>query len=441
MILAVLFVFLASTLNHRIDAAECHGKPDGNAQPNSNPIYSQAPRLVKTIGNGKHYTVGNEQDSFDIIHVWGSPYMMGRAHGLLMGEKAKNMVDAVWEYMENQIIDPINKTVHLQEWFLKDVADFGLDAALDLELLATKRHTGSYFFEEAMGLSDAAGIDYQKILRIHMIGELTKGSCSMIGAWGSSLKTPNSLLQLRALDWAVDGPFKDFPQVTVYHPTNSSNGHAFANFGWTGWIGSITGMNSRQMAISEIGVSFPDETFGKESRFGVPFTFLLRDILQFDNTLDDSIKRISDASRTCDLILGVGDGKDRRFRGIQYSASVANFYTDSDLKPEATWHPKINDTVYYGMDWLCPGYSQVLARQLQTYHGQLTPELVATHVVPIVQTGNLLVAVYDLTKNMALLSNARASYESGPANAYDRQYVQLNMTELFNERPPNTIVF
>jgi len=26
------------------------------------------------------------------------------------------------------------------------------------------------------------------------------------------------------------------------------------------------------MAISEIGVSFPDDTFGEESRFGVPFT-------------------------------------------------------------------------------------------------------------------------------------------------------------------------
>ena len=37
------------------------------------------------------------------------------------------------------------------------------------------------------------------------------------------------------------------------------------------------------MAISEIGVSFPDDTFGKESRQGTPFTYLLRDVLQFDS--------------------------------------------------------------------------------------------------------------------------------------------------------------
>ena len=59
--------------------------------------------------------------------------------------------------------------------------------------------------------------------------------------------------------------------MTVYHP-NKGNGHAFANVGWTGWIGSITGMSSASIAISEIGVSFPDDSFGQESRLGIPFT-------------------------------------------------------------------------------------------------------------------------------------------------------------------------
>ena len=37
--------------------------------------------------------------------------------------------------------------------------------------------------------------------------------------------------------------------------------------------------------------------------------YLLRDILQFDNTLTDSMTRMTNAHRTCNLILGVGDGK------------------------------------------------------------------------------------------------------------------------------------
>ena len=54
-----------------------------------------------------------------------------------------------------------------------------------------------------------------------------------------------------------------------------------------------------------------------------------------------------------------------------------------------TWHARIPNMVYYGMDWLCPGYSVVLHRQLKAYHGKLTPENTVKNVVPIVQTGDL----------------------------------------------------
>ena len=37
--------------------------------------------------------------------------------------------------------------------------------------------------------------------------------------------------------------------------------------------------------------------------------YVLRDILEFDKTLQDAVKRLSQAKRTCNLILGVGDGK------------------------------------------------------------------------------------------------------------------------------------
>lgn len=138
----------------------------------------------------------------------------------------------------------------------------------------------------------------QKIRRVHMIGELTKGSCSMYGAWGNATASiGGKLLQLRALDWDVEGaaccdsyyvsvclaltsgcamclllvllwsasagPFKNFPQITVYHGNGSAEtGNTFANVGWSGWMGLITGMSQNQLAVSEIGVAFPDPSFG-----------------------------------------------------------------------------------------------------------------------------------------------------------------------------------
>lgn len=74
-----------------------------------------------------------------------------------------------------------------------------------------------------------------------------------------------------------------------------------------------------------------------------------------------------------------------------------------------------------GMDWLCPGYSTVLAKQLQKYHGNLTADLVIHDIIPVVQSGDLHIAVYDLELEVMYVSNARGDRETGPDMAYDRQ--------------------
>lgn len=51
------------------------------------------------------------------------------------------------------------------------------------------------------------------------------------GAWGKATPDGN-LMQLRALDWDVEGPFQNYPQITVYHARDKSDGNTFANIGW-----------------------------------------------------------------------------------------------------------------------------------------------------------------------------------------------------------------
>ena len=75
------------------------------------------------------------------------------------------------------------------------------------------------------------------------------------------------------------------------------------------------------------------------------------------------------------------------------------------------------------MDWNCPAYNEVMGQQLTKHHGNITAEVIIRDLVSIVQTGDLQVAVYDLTNNIAYLANARASYESGPPKAYERYFV------------------
>jgi len=301
--------------------------------------------------------------------------------------------------------------------------------------------TGGYFYQELKGMADGAGLnnqEYHQLVWIHMLPGLTEGKCSMIGAWGGSLDptTGTKLLQLRALDWDMDGPFRDFPAIVIYHP-DSDNGHAFMNIGMGGFIGGLTGVSSSQLGISEIGVAYPDSTFGSESRIGVPFIFLLRDILQFDNTLQDALKRIVNTRRTCDLILGVGDGKSSTFRGVAYSSGKVTIMDDTNQLPlNETWHPRIPEVVYWGMDWICPGDNLLLSQQLKKNYGKLTAQVALSQLTPVEGSGSNHLAYYDLTNMLVYVAFAAPHGGAGYLDAYARQFTSLDANALFAVQRP-----
>ena len=317
-----------------------------------------------------------------------------------------------------------------------EIMKMGLTAALDLSYQRTAGYIQPYVMQEIQGVADATGLDVVDIRNVMWLGEITRGACSMFGASGSA--TPDGkLLQLRALDWDVDGPFRNYAAVVVYHPNNATDGHPWANVAFSGFTGSVTGFSSAQLAVSEIGVSYPDASFGPETYLakGYPFAFLIRDVLQFDRSLDEATSRIQGATRTCDFILGVGDGVRNDFSGFRYSPREARVVKPSTLLPDnATWHPKIDDVVYWGMDWICPNDNRMLSHQLQKYHGRLTAEVTISDVVSYVSTGDVHIAVYDHARMQMYVATARPDGAAGPLPAYQRQFTRLNMAALFSER-------
>jgi hypothetical protein len=82
-----------------------------------------------------------------------------------------------------------------------------------------------------------------------MIGELTKGSCSMFGAWGKAT-SDGQTVQLRSLDWDFNGPYKKYPMAVVYHPSSPKDGNTWMNIGFIGWVGILSGVNQHQMGVS-----------------------------------------------------------------------------------------------------------------------------------------------------------------------------------------------
>ena len=196
-------------------------------------------------------------------------------------------------------------------------------------------------------------------------------------------------------------------------------------------------MSSTLLGMTSIGIEFPDDTFGDESIAGVPFIFVSRHILQYAETVDDALAYIADIRRMCHLIMGIADGKLNTARMIQYSHSKVAYFDDINLQPLAEWHPRIPNAVYDGMDWLCPSYQYKLYQQITAQYGQITPESSIQNISAIVQTGDVHLAVYDLSDNILYVANGRGSKEQGPKPAYDRQFIKLDLNIEYARTQPS----
>jgi len=249
----------------------------------------------------------------------------------------------------------------------------------------------------------------------------------MVGAWDQATPDGYTLVQLRALDWDTNGPFQQFPVVLVYHPTDS--GHPFAVVSWAGLVGAITGFSNAQVGICEkVWYSYT----GQDSRRGTPFTFVLRDILQFDNTKEEAISRMNSTDRTCSIWVGVGDSQSDQMDVIQYSYENLTAY-DSTSFPTYSAHPYIEDVIYVDKH-VQPSSDPCLGNILNEGWGSIDAKYLFQQAAARLETGDMHVAVYDYLNNFMYVSNAQVYVPGQPQlMAYQRPYVRFNMSSIFNE--------
>lgn len=392
--------------------------------------------------NAALFTAGPPNARFNILHVYGSPYDMGVAQAKLFGEELVQFALGTYAYLieEGMSSFPSDRIPSVLQAL---ALEKGMDVALQWCAKETAPYTPQGFFDEIQGLADGSGLPYDMLLHLNLFPEITKAACSFFGAWGDATSDGHAY-QLRALDYITDcKAFTDYAMVTVYHPTD---GAAHAAVGWPGTVGVLTGINANQIALSEIGVSFPDDSFGQgtdntppQKVKGQPWMSVLKDVQLKATSLDSALEIIQSAERTCNLIIGVGDGKSGQVNGVEYSGRVAVPYDDVSLLPvNSTWHPTVPGVVYNGMDWLCPGFTSKLGEQLSEHRGSIDAAVTVGNILPTVQTGNLHAAVFDLTASLMHVSFMRrtGADPAEPEFAYERQFTTLDMQALFAQPPP-----
>jgi len=157
----------------------------------------------------------------------------------------------------------------------------------------------------------------------NMFPELIKMTCTAIGAWGKAVKNQSGLLQVRALDFG-SGPWSNNTIVYVYKDNTDASFNSFVAVSFPGFVGAITGMSDKGIAISEkvwmINNPNPDDDGLQPGSYdGEADCFVLRDILQHAKNRKEAEDYLQSVKRTWGIWMGVGDYESQQFDLVGYA--------------------------------------------------------------------------------------------------------------------------
>ncbi len=334
-----------------------------------------------------------EVNNIKVLHLSGTPYEMGFQHGRLIKDDVKANV--------HQIIGLVKR------YASEDI----MDEVYDLMAPYIPREDQ----EEMRGLAHGADIPLKVIHWLHAIPEVSeygpkkqfikklKGtSCSNIAAFGNAT-ADGELYQLRVLDWIRELGAQKYPVILVHRP---DYGNASVTFSYAGFIGCVSGMNERYMAFGEMGYGSPPG----ESLEGIPFVFLYRKLMREADNLDDAIRIISEARRTCSYVYVISDAKaeddDRKALLFVSDRDRVEFYPANTAlvdERDAVSFPAIKDVVYGG------AAAEVLYEKINAYHGSISPETLMEIVKPVALRGNVQNVIFKPGSLEAWVTNAATS--------------------------------
>jgi isopenicillin-N N-acyltransferase like protein len=344
--------------------------------------------------HGRLETIGSGPNPITVLYLWGTPYEMGYAHGKLCASQVK----AVCERLSLGACLAMGCTPATLDQAWQQMAPF----------------VPARYQEELRGLADGAGLSLQLVQRAHAIPDLSEYHCTFYAAWGPATRHGH-LQQIRALDYATEAGLQDHPALIVARPNGRNT---FVNIGWVGFIGCVSGMNLRHIAVSEIGESFGPE---HETLAGEPMPFVLRDVLENASTLDQGVGIIRGARRTSSYLYCIGDSKLPAARALRTARDFCEVYSPADYPGQ-----RLGNLVYWSMGWEADGkWNHRVHDTLKAHWGSVDPHTGMRDVMRGLGTGDLHAIAYDVTTLKLWVANASPGPVVVPG--YQRHFVPFDL--------------
>jgi len=296
-----------------------------------------------------------------ILMVAGTPEEMGTAHGTLLREQARKLTERVLYLVGGA------DSIQSGTW--------SFDRMKEIER-RTAPHIPVRFLTECDALAKAAGLSQRDGRYANLFPE--RFHCSGVALRGKASKD-GKILHARVLDYMRDIKLQDAAVVTVFMPAGH---HKWVSLGYAGFIGTVTAMNEKGLAVGEMGGR------GEGDWDGVPMSLLLRDIMERAATVEEALEILRRGPRTCEYYYVLSD-KSRSLAAVHCDARQITVLRPGQQHPQLPRVPE-DAVLISGGD-----RAEVLSRRLHEWYGKIdVPRLIEIIKRPVAMNSNLHNAVF-----------------------------------------------
>lgn len=349
-------------------------------------------RVVAREGQGRLEIV----DGTRVLFLKGTPEQMGEEQGTLLKKQVHDLVEDILYGVG------VGSSFEKGRWFFGEIES----AQQRLTPFMDPR-----YFREMDALADASGLPREEVRLANFFPELFH--CSGFALFGKAT-VGGRLYHGRILDYLRGMGLEQNAVVMVFQP---DQGNAWVNIGYAGFIGSVTAMNEKHLAIGEMGGR------GQGHWDGKPMAELVREVMEKANTLDEAVEIMRKGPRTCEYYFVISDAKSNRAVGI--AATPDTFET---IWPGHS-HPKLPHAIPDAVLMSAGDRYEELARRVQANYGKFTPESARDLMKrPVCMTSNIHSALFEPGTLDFWVANA----DSANPAAHTR-YTHYNLGELLRE--------
>jgi Acyl-coenzyme A:6-aminopenicillanic acid acyl-transferase len=342
--------------------------------------------------NGELQWIGGQR----VVTLRGTPEQIGKAHGELLKEESNTCIDSVLYTFGTA------QTIVSGKWFRSE-----LDGAF-AQLVA---HIPSRFREENKAMAIALGRSPETVDALNVFPEMFH--CSGFAIFGAAT-VDGKLYHGRVLDYMTTIGLQDAATNFIVSPVGKI---PFANVGYAGFTGSVSGMNDAQVSLGEMGGR------GEGQWNGVPMATLMRIALEECTTLEQVKQLWTSSPRTCEYYYVFADGKTNEAVGVAAVPEKVEFILPGQSDPRLG--EGIKDTVLLSAgDRL-----QTLRARTQENYGKIDVEKAIWLMSrPVAMKSNLHNVLFVPADKVMYVANA-----DHKRPAAERPYIKIDFGKLVKE--------